>query len=104
MATITLPAKEVQAACVDATERIMQIRHNENEDMIKEAMKPKSFLGFKFLAKTRAQAVDALQKDMWSFYPSLTCQIHLEKVQKLLTLAQKGDPVTLNEEDCWVIF
>ena len=104
MATITLPAKEVQAACKVTIEQILELRKIEDEKQITTAMKPMKVFGFNLWSKSREQSIKHLEEYRWGSFPCCNYGQQLQKAHKLLVLAQKGDPVTLNEEDCWVIF
>ena len=104
MATIVLPAEKVIAAAENTIAYIRNERNGEDEKKIAEWMKPRKFLWFKLRARTREEAIKALDNsDSWGWRSEYAWG-DLKHAKKLLRLAQLGDPVTLNEDDVRVLF
>lgn len=108
MATITVSADKVIEAVELTIQQIQAARESQNEKMIAQAIKastPSKFAAF-FGKKqlTREEAIAKLRKDIWGWYPSNVGWADLNHAKKLMVLAKNGDPVTLNEEDCRVLF
>ena len=108
MATIVLPAEKVIAAAENTIAYIRNERNGEDEEKIAEWMKPRKFLWFKLRARTREEAINALDKhyaESWyGDWRSNYAWCDLNKARALRKLAQHGDPVTLNEDDVRVLF
>lgn len=109
MATIVVSAQEVITAAENVIAGILAKREAKNEEMILNTInhsfpgKLRKFFGVKPL--TREEAIKKLRADFYgSWYPSIYAWGDLEKAKNLLRLAKHGDPVTLNEEDCRVLF
>ena len=103
-----MSAEKVIEAAEQVILRIKTARARENEEMlqfvIKKSVPNKLFAKFGAKPLTRSQAIEKMEKDIWSWYPSNTAGQQLNHARKLLTLAKHGDPVTLNEEDTNVLF
>lgn len=108
MATIVLPAEKVIAAAEATIAYIRDERNSEDEEKIAEWMKPRKFLWFTLRARTREEAINALDKhyaaSWYGDWRSNYAWGDFSKAKKLLRLARLGDPVTLNEDDVRVLF
>lgn len=108
MATIVLPAEKVIAAAKATIAYIKEMRNELDEEKIAELMKPRKFLWFKLRARTREEAINALDKhytaSWYGDWRSSYAWGDLYHAKKLLRLARLGDPVTLNEDDVRVLF
>ncbi len=109
MATIQLPAEQVQSKALEVIEEIMAIRKERSEPWIKRRMEEPVRCGFLWLKKrylTEQEAINYLfESEPIAFYSAYLYRAgKLEKVGKLLRLSQHGDPVTLNEDDVEVLF
>lgn len=102
MATIVVSASAVIEAAQRTIEAVKLRRDTENEKTIAYYMQPRKFLWFKLKPRTREGAIHEARM-AWE-YPCTLGHDILIHAKKLLTLAQHGDPVTLNEEDCRVLF
>lgn len=103
MATIVMPASEVIEAANEVIARIKAKRLKRDEESIKNVT-PRSFCGITLRPRTRDEAIKYLRGIYFGHYPSVAYGEQLERVQKLLKLAQHGDPVTLNENDIHMLF
>ncbi len=112
MATIQCDSKTVIDGCVKAIENIKAERAKRDEKTIQAHMKKgrRVWRGFWFKREefTRDAAIadlDRLAKlDMWFDWKSHYAWGDLDKIKKILLLAQHGDPVTLNDEDARAIW
>lgn len=108
MATIVMSADKVIAAAETAIAYIQERRERENEHRIEYTMFTESqpiFFGLiPRKQMTREDAIKLLKSYKLSFFPSYYAWEELKKLEKLLTIAKHGDPVTLNEEDCFLLF
>jgi hypothetical protein len=104
MATIVLPAEKVIAAAEATIANIEKVRKERDEENITNWMKPRKVLWFTLRARTREEAIKALDhSDSWG-WRSQYAWGDLKHAKKLLRLARLGDPVTLNEDDVRVLF
>lgn len=104
MATIVLPAEKVIAAAEATIADIKKMRNELDEENITYWMKPRKFLWFTLRARTREEAIKALDhSDSWGWRSQYGWG-DLNHAKKLLRLARLGDPVTLNEDDVRVLF
>ena len=103
MATIVMPASEVIEAAKVVIARIKDVRYTRDEESIANVT-PRSFCGITLRPRTRDEAIKYLRSILFGHYPSVAYGVQLEQAQKLLKLAQKGDPVTLNENDIHTLF
>lgn len=107
MATIVMESAKVIEACEATITRIESYRKEKDEAKIAGVMATKIFVGwFKRDYPTREQAIKYLDNNRDHFFGWRNCTgwSDLAHAKKLLTLAKHGDPVTLNEEDCHVLF
>lgn len=109
MATIQLPAEQVQARALGVIDSILQARKDKAKTMIEVQMRqPVSvgFLGFKKKYMTEEEALNYLADFSYDFYlcQNVYAGNSLAKAKKLLLIAQVGDPVTLNEDDVSLLF
>jgi hypothetical protein len=104
MATITLPPAKVIEAAEKTIQHIKDTRKREDEEAIAETT-AKRRLGWRgFYHMNREQAIKYLdESDMWG-WRSCYAGGDLQHAKDLLRLAKNGDPVTLNEKDCRVLF
>ena len=94
MATIVMESAKVIEACETTIAHIEAERIARDEQAIKNTMmQTRIGAWFKRYNPTREQAIKIL--DAWD---------DLSHAKDLLRLAKRGDPVTLNEKDCRVIF
>ena len=104
MATIVLPAEKVIAAAEATIAHIKKVRKDQDEENITNWMRPRKFLWFTLRARSREEAIKALDvSDSWGWRSNYAWG-DLNKAKDLLRLARHGDPVTLNEEDVRVLF
>lgn len=108
MATIVLKSWQVIDACNATITKIKATRIKQNEETIARVMATgrREFpLFYKIHFPTEEQAISLLNREARYFgWRSMYAYSDLEHAEKLLNLAKRGDPVTLNEEDCRVIF
>ncbi|OQB10051.1 MAG: hypothetical protein BWY21_00535 [Parcubacteria group bacterium ADurb.Bin216] len=104
MATIIVPAAKVLEAALAKIEAIETVRKASDAKTEAKLVYGRKFLGFSTGPKTLEEAKRKLRYDTCGTYPSAYAWDDLDHARKLLTLAQHGDPVTLNEEDCRVLF
>lgn len=107
MATIVISAAKVIEACEKTIAHIEAVRLERDEACIAKVMADKIFVGwFKRDYPTREQAIKYLDEDKHHFWGWRSCYAWDDgkHAKNLLRLAKQGDPVTLNEEDCRVIF
>ena len=107
MATIILESAKVIEACKNTIATIEAVRAKRDNRAITNRMAMKAFSfkrGFYNMnqeeAKQWINEQGSLSSWGWSYY----AWGDLDHAKKLLLLAKQGDPVTLNEEDCQVIF
>ena len=104
MATIVMESAKVIEAAKAVIAHIREVRLERDEESIAYWMQPRTLFGFKRKARTREEAIKALEAaDMYgwrSYYGNGT----LSSAKALLKLAEHGDPVTLNEKDIEVLF
>lgn len=105
MATIVLDSAKVIAAAEGAIARIMGIREERDRRAIDRMMAPRERLWRSTVRLTEAEAIKALDEgaDMFG-WRSRYAWGALDKAKALRKLAQYGDPVTLNEDDIYVLF
>lgn len=104
MASIVLPAEKVIVAAESTIAHIEKVRKDQDEEVIANWMKPRKFLGFTMRARTREEAIKALDNsDSWGWRSEYAWG-DLKHAKKLLRLARLGDPVTLSEDDVRVLF
>lgn len=108
LATITLKSWQVIDACNAKITQIKAARIKHDEETIARVMATgrREFpLFYKIHFPTEEQAISLLNREAGFFdWRSQYDWRDLEHAEKLLNLAKRGDPVTLNEEDCRVIF
>ena len=107
MATIVMNSKDVIAACTRTINKIKATRIERDEKTIARVMAEsrREFpLFYKKYFPTEDQAIDILDKGGYFGWRSQYAGGDLDHAKKLLNLAKRGDPVTLNEEDCRVVF
>lgn len=107
MAMIQMSANEVIDRCVLVLAAIKAEREKRDEDAITAEMAKTYFCWGLFcrLNYTREQAIaNCKSKDWGWFFPSYHAGEQKQHVEKLLILARRGDPVTLNETDCYWLF
>ena len=105
MATITMNASEVIAACQAVIQHIIDKRAKDEESLIAHEMsKTYHTWYFKPYRPTREQAIEKLDKSEYWGWKSEYAWDDLAHAKKLLKLARNGDPVTLNEKDTDVLF
>ena len=104
MATIVMKAWQVIQACETTIAKIEAERLARDEKEIAIVMDTK-YGWFKKYYPTREQAINIL-KEAAPFLGWRSCYAHgdLALAKKLLKLANRGDPVTLNENDVEAIF
>lgn len=107
MATITISAEKVIAACEEVIRVIQAERNKRDEKTINNAMNQRMF-SFKrgFYKMNREESIKWIDEQggfsSWGF--SIYAWGELEHANKLLVLAKHGDPVTLNEEDTRILY
>lgn len=104
MATIVVPASKVLFAAAETIKNIKAYRKDKDKTTLAEAMMPTKLFGFTIKGRSRDRAIAYLRENAWGWYPSCYRYDDLQHATKLYLLAQHGDPVTLNEEDCRVLF
>ncbi len=110
MATITIPSAKVIEACEKTIASIIKARADSDENQIQYHLSQTWHTWyFKPYRPTRVEVLKMLQTrgrrwDSGITFPSNYAWNDCSHAQKLLKLAQNGDPVTLNEEDVRVIF
>ena len=107
MATIVMESAKVIEACETTIAHIEAERIARDEQAIKNTMmQTRIGAWFKRYNPTREQAIKILDNDRGHFFGwrSAYAWDDLSHAKDLLRLAKRGDPVTLNEKDCRVIF
>lgn len=103
-----MESAKVIEACNARIEHILSVRKERNEQTIAKAMARKVRVNWWNLTlkrtRTREEAIKYLDENVMFGWRSGYEYDDLEHSRKLLNLAQHGDPVTLNEEDCHVLF
>lgn len=103
MATIQMSADKVVSRCIFVLDMIEVQRKKHDEEMIATEMAKTYFSWgmFRRLNYTREEAIKNCRSLSYGwFFPSCYAGKQKEHLEKLLTLALRGDPVTLNETDC----
>lgn len=107
MATITMSADKVIAQAEKRIAGYLTRRKIEDEKTIAQKMKPYTILKFfKVKSKTREQAIAALNNENTHMFGSWRCYAggrHMDDLKRLLALAKQGNPVTLNQDDVYVL-
>lgn len=100
-----MESAKVIKACEDVIKLIDETRKDKDaKNIIKVMQKARRTWYFKKYYPTYEQAIKILDaSDLWG-WRSERGWGDLKHAEKLLTLAKHGDPVTLNEEDCRVLF
>jgi len=106
MATIIMESSKVIEAATNVINSIMNKRTSKDNSNIEAAMQPRKFLWFNLKQRNKEEAIKYLDTSMDGYFGwrSQRGWGDLEKANKLLKLAQHGDPVTLNENDIAVLF
>lgn len=106
MATVVVSAEKVQAACLETILHVEAVQSKRDNELIDKVMQEKHGWFFWKYYPTREQAVKILDEDKYYFWGWRSSYRYrdLDHANKLLMLAKVGDPMTLNEEDCRVIF
>lgn len=104
MATIVMKSAKVIEACEKTIALIMDMRTKDHAQKISEYLSYTtfSFLKMKRIPEFTLEQATAGADEYIKMFPYAWGD--LSKAKNLLRLAQLGDPVTLNEEDCRVIF
>ena len=107
MATIVMESAKVIEAANNVIKNINAKRERLDHKTISHAMQQNMF-SFKrwFYKMNREEAINWINNQGWtsSWGFSIYAYGDLSHANKLLKLAQHGDPVTLNEEDIRVLF
>jgi hypothetical protein len=105
MATIIVPSQKVIEAATKTIADIKAERKKRNEETIAKHLGKRAF-SFRrgFYRMNREETIAWLDNNIMFGWRSQYAWGDLEKAKKLLNLAKHGDPVTLNEEDCRVLF
>lgn len=105
MATIVLDSAKVIAACKAKLELVQQKRKQEDEKTLEREMgKTYHTWYLKPYKPTREQAEKTLLSDSAANYPSIRGWGSISRCEKVLAIAELGDPVTLTDEDVSWIF
>lgn len=108
MATIVKDAESVIEAAKKVIAHIENVRNNEDEKTIAEAMKTTFRFSFRrgFYRMNRQETINWIRSQgafgNWGF--SYYAWGDLDKAKSLLLIAEHGDPVTLNCEDVRVLY
>ena len=62
------------------------------------------FMGLKKRERSRQEALDYLDKNSFYGWRSMYCGESKKLIEKLIVLAQHGDPLTLSHEDAYAIW
>lgn len=105
MATIVLDSAKVITAAERAIAHIMGIREERDRKAIDRMMAPRKRLWRSTVHLNEAEAIKALDAgaDMFGWRSRYGWGT-IDKAKALRKLAQHGDPVTLNEDDVYVLF
>lgn len=107
MATIVISAEKVIEAAEATITEILEAREEINQKTVAQYIMNNTpgRIGRFFGRKTpnEFQAIQHLRKD-FDFPDNYSFGKQLNHAKRLLKLAQNGDPVTLNETDCDMIF
>ncbi len=103
-----MEASKVIEACEKVIEHIKSVQETRNRESINSVMghiMEIDWWKFKFIRVSNdEQAIKYLNDENMFGWRSLYKHNDLDHAEKLLKLAKNGDPVTLNENDCDVLF
>lgn len=106
MATIVMESAKVIAAAQDVIDRIFKAREDRRRDYLNDYCAMQKF-SLRKMRKVYAYTMDeAKQLAEWNMreWGNFANGYQLKQAKALLLLAQHGDPVTLNEQDCITLF
>jgi len=108
MASIVMSSADVIAACDIAIASVIACRETRNKELIQYIIDRHAANKFLWIFDrkplTEKEATDWLMQSWEYYFPSMAGNEKLRHAKKLKKLAEKGDPVTLNETDVDLIF